>query len=85
MAISQPKKCILQRKITKGFIVKTVETYKPVCQSSCSVVTCMKVAVMLYSDRILIHTYSRGKSSKYMLLDKVERQMVLNVCRNKMS
>ena len=31
----------------------------------------MKVAVMLYSDRILIHTYFRGKSSKYMLLDKV--------------
>ena len=33
---------------------------------------------VLYSDRMLIHTYFRGKSSKYMLvpLDKV----VLNVC-----
>ena len=36
--------------------------------------------MVLYTDSILIHTYDRGKSSNYMLLDKGDRYMVLNVC-----
>ena len=36
--------------------------------------------MVLYSDSILIHTYDRGKSINYMLLDKGDRYIVLNVC-----